>query len=79
MSCSAWSEGAYTVTMAAKPVRRSRSSGSRWKLLWSHTPVRTEGSASSSNTAATPPMNRLTGLSKISQEMLCAGVRAGAP
>src|SRR6516165_12240189 len=47
--------------MAASPVRRSRRTGSTRKVVCSHTPVRTRGSASSIMTAATPPMKSESG------------------
>ena len=56
-----------------------RGRGSVRKLVWSQTPDRTRGSASSSNTAATPPINRATGLLKTRQDTESAAARAGSP
>jgi hypothetical protein len=76
---SAAERGPYTVIMAAKPVRRRRMPGSWRKPPWSHTPERTEGSLSSSSTAATPPTNRTTGLANTCQAMPSLGASAGSP
>jgi hypothetical protein len=44
--------------MAARAVRRSRRIGSTRKVVCSHIPVRTRGSASSIKTKLTPPIKR---------------------
>ena len=59
--------------MTAKLVRRRRMPGSRSKLLWSHTPDRTDGSAGSSSTAVIPPANSETGLANTCQAMPSGG------
>src|SRR6187402_3360348 len=65
--------------MAARPVRFRRVSGSVRKLEYSHTPVRTRGSASSRTTAVIPPTNRATGFLNTRHDTESGAARAGSP
>ena len=69
----------YTVTIAARPVRSMRASGSVRKVVWSHTPERTRGSASSRITAETPPTKSAIGLRKICQATPSGDESAASP
>ena len=73
------SRGPYTVIIAARPVLCSRATGARRKLVCSHTPVRTLGSASSRITAAMPPTASASGFLKMRHDSESGGSKEGAP
>src|SRR3984957_17208284 len=65
--------------MAANPVLRSRRIGSIRKLVCSHTPVRTRGSASSIITAVTPPMKSESGFLNTRHDTELGDTSAASP
>src|SRR5271168_2794628 len=65
--------------MAASPVRRIRWIGSTRKVVCSHTPVRTRGSASSIITAVTPPMKSESGFLNTRHDTELGDTSAASP